>query len=59
MDKRAWFDKIEWEGGPYEAAQYGLTSDDAPAELRKAWYNWLQAVDMIDAVLGQLEDELE
>ncbi|MDU4503921.1 MAG: hypothetical protein E7J02_13125 [Staphylococcus warneri] len=31
-------DKIEWEGGAYEALDYGIKADDFDnAELRKVW----------------------
>lgn len=53
--------KIEWEGGPYDAYEYGLRPSDLDLEwgsLADAWQNFCDAMSEAEFALEQFNAEL-
>lgn len=47
-------DKIDWEGGICGALDWGLTSDDIPAEFRTEWTAIAALYEKLDALCADL-----
>lgn len=52
--------KIEWEGGVFEALEYGIKANDVPVELEKLWAEAVSIhrdlADVIDEIAEHLND---
>jgi hypothetical protein len=47
-------DKVDWEGGLYEALKYGIHFDDVPEEIREDWKKAIEAAKILDRVEDRL-----
>jgi hypothetical protein len=50
-------DKVDWEGGLFEALKYGIHPDDVPEVIREDWIKAVEAAKILDRVESRLWDE--